>query len=244
MHEIRPPEERDAVPAGPAATAAGHRREPLSRDRIMGAAVDFIDAHCLSDLSMRRLGAELGVEAMSLYRYFPSKAALLDDVICGLMKDLTLPNSDETDWEGSVRAYARSFRDVARRHPQLYPLLATAAPRNRTMAEVIGRMLSMWQRTGVDPDRAAQAQCAVQGFITGATLWAVSRDGVDIDGPEVETRPAEGPTRADAEFEFGLEVLVAGLRQTLPRRPSAGAPVGRADGTASRDIVAEAPVTA
>jgi AcrR family transcriptional regulator len=219
MRDIPPAESRDGALAASLAPAPTLRREPLSRDRIVGAAVDFIDAHCLSDLSMRRLGAELGVEAMSLYRYFPSKAALLDHVVCGLIGDLAQPSGDETDWEGSVRAYARSFREIARRHPQLYPLLATAAPQNRTMGEVIARMLEMWRRVGVADDVAARAQCAIQGFITGATLWEVSRDEISRDRDEgiaATGSPAVAPARrAETEFEFGLDVLVAGLRETL-----------------------------
>src|SRR6476469_4949044 len=85
-------------------------RQPLSRDRIIAAATGYVDANCLDDLSMRRLGSELGVEAMSLYRYFPSKAALLDGVVCSALTDLELPQQGSGEWESDVRAYARSFR--------------------------------------------------------------------------------------------------------------------------------------
>ena len=77
-----------------AADAEGSRtrtRERLSCERIVDAAVHYIDANCLDDLSMRRLGAELGVEAMSLYRYFPSKAALLEAVVSRMLRDVCLP---------------------------------------------------------------------------------------------------------------------------------------------------------
>ncbi len=70
----------------------GQFRVPLSCTRIIDAAVRYVDDNCLDELSMRRLGSELGVEAMSLYRYFPSKAALLDAVVDRLLSDLVLPH--------------------------------------------------------------------------------------------------------------------------------------------------------
>ena len=67
---------------------------------------------------MRRLGNELGVEAMSLYRYFPSKAALLDGVACRALEPLRQPLSQTTDWREEVRTFGRSFRQIAREHPR------------------------------------------------------------------------------------------------------------------------------
>ncbi|MDQ3880801.1 MAG: TetR family transcriptional regulator, partial [Chloroflexota bacterium] len=102
--------------------SSGRAREPLSRERIVSAAARFIDRHCLADLSMRKLGSDLGVEAMSLYRYFPSKAELLDAVVEEIVADLRLPAPDD-DWRGAVREFARSFRRVGRAHPRAFPLL-------------------------------------------------------------------------------------------------------------------------
>ena len=81
----------------------------MPRDRIVDAAVAYVDHDCLESLSMRRLGAELGVEAMSLYRYFPSKAALLDAVVCRMLAEIALPapGTGGATWEADVRGYAR-----------------------------------------------------------------------------------------------------------------------------------------
>src|SRR6478752_5846368 len=130
--------EPHAWPSDEAATshADGTIRAPLSCTRIMDAALRYVDQNCLDELSMRRLGSELGVEAMSLYRYFPSKAALLDGVVCNALTDLALPAQGSGEWESDVRAYARSFRRLSREHPRLMPLLATTGPENHTLAEV------------------------------------------------------------------------------------------------------------
>ncbi|MEA2622659.1 MAG: hypothetical protein QOH61_1569 [Chloroflexota bacterium] len=178
--------------------AAPSAREPLSRDRIIEAAMCYVDANCLDDLSMRRLGGELGVEAMSLYRYFPSKAALLDSVICHALGTLDLPPArNGSDWEPQIRAYAHSFRTVAKQHPRLVPLLATMGPQNHTLAEITDRMVALWRSAGLDAPTAQRAQTALQGYITGTSLWEASAE------------------RTEADFDFGLDALIRGLRQMI-----------------------------
>jgi AcrR family transcriptional regulator len=181
-------------------------RERLSCERIIDAAVQYSDAHCLDDLSMRRLGAELGVEAMSLYRYFPSKAALLEAVVSRLLRDLCLPAPGSADWEPQVRAYARSFRTIARRHPQLIPLLAALGPRNPTLASIHEQMVPLWRSAGLEHDLASRAQCALHGYLTGSSLWDAHRSAATDNGARGHV------TVGDEEFEFGLDVLMRGLR--------------------------------
>lgn len=186
--------------AGDEPDCPGNARRPLSCDRIVGAAVEFVDANCLAQLSMRRLGADLGVEAMSLYRYFPSKASLLDAVICRVLGGLELPDETETDWERAVQAYARSYRALARQHPDLLPLLAAAPEASATATEVEARMQELWRHAGLTGDEPRQAQRAIQAYVIGASLQA----------------RAARPEEAESDFELGLESLLAGLRARLP----------------------------
>ncbi len=177
-------------------------RLPLSCDRIIDAAVRYVDHDCLGGLSMRRLGAELGVEAMSLYRYFPSKAALLDAVVCRMLADVVLPGpAGGGAWEAAVRAYARSFRAVCAAHPRLLPLLATMGLTNPTLVTIDREMVTMWRDAGFAPDIAAQAQVALQGYVTGTCLQACTGD------------------RAEGAFSLGLDALIAGLRERLAKVP-------------------------
>src|SRR4051812_41426402 len=188
--------------AGSACRASGGR-QPLSRDRIIAAATGYVDANCLDDLSMRRLGSELGVEAMSLYRYFPSKAALLDGVVCHALTDLALPSHDSRDWESDVRAYARSFRRLSREHPRLMPLLATTGPENNTLAEVTRRMIASWQAAGLDQSMAERAQAALHGYVTGMSVGGAR----SVESDEI--------------FEFGLDALICGLRRAVDQPQAA-----------------------
>jgi len=179
---------------GADACAGTTGRLPLSCDRIVVAAVRFVDNDCLDALSMRRLGAQLGVEAMSLYRYFPSKAALLDAAVCRMLSDVVLPGADAgAGWEAAVQAYARSFRAACAAHPRLLPLLATMGPANPTGQAMDRRMCDLWQEAGFDPATAWSAQTALQGYLTGSCIQGV------------------GTPSGDAAFTLGLDALVAGL---------------------------------
>jgi AcrR family transcriptional regulator len=190
----------DAPAPGAEATLPGPgARQPLSCARIVDAAVAYVDHDCLDSLSMRRLGAELGVEAMSLYRYFPSKAALLDAVVCRMLAEIALPldGTDGSAWEADVRGYARSFRAACSAHPRLLPLLATIGPTNQTLARIERRMTGLWQEAGFDGATAAHAQAALQGYLTGSCLQGI------------------GTPAGDAAFDLGLDALIDGLGDRL-----------------------------
>ena len=172
-------------------------REPLSRERILDAAVEFIDEHCLEELSMRKLGAELGVEAMALYWHVPSKSALLDAVAEHLVGELALPEAGETDWASAVRAYARSVRRLARDHPRIFPLLASLGPRNAAVRRNIGALRKLWRAAGFDEEMQFRAGWAVHGYVMGATLWEVAV-GAFVDRSQSEGEDADRRRRMRA----------------------------------------------
>src|SRR6516164_7338193 len=99
---------------GSAAHATGHRT-PLSRDRVLRAAVIRADQDGISSLSMRKLGEALGVEAMSLYNHVASKSELLDGMIDIVFSEIDLPAGDG-DWKDAMRRRAISARQVLHRH--------------------------------------------------------------------------------------------------------------------------------
>jgi AcrR family transcriptional regulator len=173
----------------------------------MDAALRYVDANCLDELSMRRLGSELGVEAMSLYRYFPSKAALLDAVAGRLLSDLVLPDPDSgNDWEARVRAYGWSFRTLTQGHPNLMPLLSTMSPGEPPLADIHGRMVGLWREAGLDAAQSERAQRALQCYLSGSSQWH---------------RTSCTGGSADADFAFGLDVFLDGFRSRLPNRAPA-----------------------
>jgi AcrR family transcriptional regulator len=126
--------------AGPAATdesesdvdsASAVPRRPLDQMRILRAGVEFIDVNGLGKLTMRRLGAHLGVEAMALYRYVPGREQLLDGVVEMVMDELyetTNVDGSSTSWQEYLQMQAHAVRTIAVKHPRIFPLVATRPP--------------------------------------------------------------------------------------------------------------------
>jgi AcrR family transcriptional regulator len=107
-------------------------RLPLDRDRIVAAAIEFIDDEGLAGLTMRRLGERLGVEAMSMYRYVPGKEDLLDAVVESLVMSMAA-DGDVLDeprdgWQDFLQRLAHGVRRVALAHPKIFPLVASRPP--------------------------------------------------------------------------------------------------------------------
>ena len=91
-------------------------RPPLTRERIVRAALELVDRSGLDALTMRRLGAALGVEAMSLYKHVPNKRAILDGIRELLIADFaaSLPIEPATRWRDDLARFARAYRSVGR----------------------------------------------------------------------------------------------------------------------------------
>jgi AcrR family transcriptional regulator len=101
----------------------------LSRQVIAQKALEMLeDGEGLSSLSMRKLGAELGVEAMSLYHYVDNKADLLEAVLTLVLSRIELPEIDPNNWEDMLRSGCRSFRDVLESSRAALELIASQPP--------------------------------------------------------------------------------------------------------------------
>jgi AcrR family transcriptional regulator len=172
-------------------------RPTLSRDRIIETAIAFVDKHGLATLSMRRLGKELGVEAMSLYRYVNGREDLLEGITDHLVAGLHLDRHDlqlkPTDgWQAYLQWLAHGVRTLARQHPNVFPLIATrhpAAPWLRPplrSLRVVEDFLSVLISRGFSDTRAVVAYRAFSSFLLGHLLLESSMLGA-------QTSPAEEP---------------------------------------------------
>ncbi|MCH5670790.1 TetR/AcrR family transcriptional regulator [Streptomyces gilvus] len=197
------------------------RGQRLSRERVVAAALALVDREGLAALSMRRLGAELGVEAMALYRHAGSKDALLDDLVEVLYLELEqrLALAEEAGdvpgvprWRSELHRIGRATYDVCLAHPGAVPLLSArmlAAPRTgRPLVVVRGhdRVLALLAEGGLDDARAAVAFRAFTGWLLGYVA--------------VELCPAsDGPDEPDPVVRLGLRHVppdeVPGLRVAL-----------------------------
>ncbi len=172
-------------------------RPALSRERIITTAVDFVDKHGLTALTMRRLGRELGVEAMSLYRYVNGREDLLEGIVDHMVRQLHLgPDGDGLvpgdGWQAYLQWLAHGVRALARAHPNVFPLIATrhpAAPWLRPplrSLRIVEEFLTTLIERGFSDTRAVAAYRAFSSFLLGHLLLEASLLGA-------QTAPAEEP---------------------------------------------------
>jgi AcrR family transcriptional regulator len=203
-------------------------RVPLTRERIVRAALDLVDEQGPDALSMRRLGAVLGVEAMSLYKHVAGKEAILDGIRALLIEDFAarLPAGPVGDWRADLAAFARAYRAVGRDHARAFPLLAQAPGRAYVVgAGVAEETIARLRAAGLDRTSATFAQRTIVRFVLGASLIDRAADAAPAPVAEEELaalaqerplvselmRSMDDPSTDDALFEFGLELLLDGI---------------------------------
>jgi AcrR family transcriptional regulator len=208
---------------------SGGRREPrLSRDVIVRAAIEHVDAHGLAALTMRSLGQRLGVEAMSIYHHVNGREDLLDAVVDQLVAEVrvdpetALGPSD--GWQAYLQVLARSVHRLAVEHPLAFPLVATRHPAAawlrpplRSVAVVEDFLLAMTSR-GLDDRAAVHVYKVFTSFLLGHLLLEVAAAGAST-GP-VEEPLDEGGSRVTdegAELDLDAYPTVLRLRPQLAR---------------------------
>lgn len=187
-----------------------YARTPLDQERILHAALELIEESGLRELTMRRLGSRLGVEAMALYRYWPSREALLegvvDAVVAELYADPDVQLLPEDGWKDYLRRLAHGVRGVALRHPQVFPLIATRPPAAPWIRPPLRSL--RWVETFLQalisrdfPDEAAvYAYRAFSSFLLGHLLLEVSARGVDIGPVEEADGDRTAQLRVDGSY--------------------------------------------
>ncbi|HWO69369.1 MAG TPA: TetR/AcrR family transcriptional regulator C-terminal domain-containing protein [Actinomycetota bacterium] len=233
----------------PSATAVGgaaRPREPLSRDRIVEAAVRIMDREGLDAVSMRRLGRELGVEAMSLYNHVEDKDDILVGILEAVLSELEVPTEGEP--LARLRRAAVNFRAVLLRHPGAIPLFAEqrrTIARERILRPVEAALAAL-REAGLSPEDAVHGYRALVGYVLGYVAQEVAgiftrpeafglppeQVAAALPASELPTLVALLPEMArcdpDEDFEFGLDLLLGGLRERAARRrPGAGIGRGR-----------------
>lgn len=215
--------------------------EPLSRERVLRAAVVLADADGVGALSMRKLGEALGVEAMSLYHHVANKEDILDGIVDLVVSEIDIPE-DGVDWRAGLRRRALATYAVLLRHPWASTLIESRSnpipARTRSCDATIGLLRS----AGFSLRQACQAFLTLDSYIYGFTLQEVSWPFEREELPQVlahleqKISAAEYPHVADMmrfvleeraaesssttreagytpEFVFGLDLILDGLER-------------------------------
>jgi AcrR family transcriptional regulator len=210
-------------------------RLPLTRDLVLQTALKLADQGGLASLSMRKLGQELGVEAMALYYHFANKDEVLDGIVDLVFAEIDLPVAG-APWKPAMRRRAMSVRDVLARHRWAIGMMESRqnpGPANlRHHDAVIGNL----RAAGFDMAMVAHAYSLVDAYVYG---FALTKMNLPFEGGAEVAAVATtmlAPFAADeypnlvafitehallpgydfaAEFEYGLDVLLDGIERTL-----------------------------
>jgi AcrR family transcriptional regulator len=218
----------------PATTRSSTKpRERLTRDRVIDAALRIMDAEGVEAVTMRRVAREVGVEAMSLYNHVTDKEDLLDGICGRVMADFRFPD-EEGDWVTTTRHGASEWRRMLKSHPNV---LALFAERQKPMTDLDALMpmefaLRTIGRAGMTEREAVQVFNVMGGYIMGFVMMESGRmfgGGTmekDTPSPDQLTHvlaagqlpcvaaalPHLASCDPDEQFEFGLDLLLAGLQ--------------------------------
>jgi AcrR family transcriptional regulator len=208
-------------------------RIPLTRERVFQAAVVLADERGIESLTMRALGEELGVEAMSLYHYVANKGELLDGMVDVVFSEIELPTTD-VDWKTAMRRRAISTRESLARHRWAVGLLESSTSPGPANFRLHNAVLGCLRGAGFSVENAVHAYSVQDAYIYG---FALQEKTLPVDAPGELAEAAESMRRqfsaheyphiaetitehvtksgydfAD-EFEFGLDLILDGLER-------------------------------
>ena len=211
-------------------------RAPLTRELVLRTALAMADADGIESLSMRQLGGRLGVEAMSLYNHVANKDDILDGILELVVEEIAVPGPD-APWRTAMRDRAVSARNAFSRHPWAAALMDSRAQSGPGRLRYFDAIVGSLTGAGFSLDIAGRAFSVLDCYIYG---FARQRLGmVSGDEPKAEARAEalkesvpedayphltrmiawtmENGYDEDADFVFGLNLILDGLEDILER---------------------------
>jgi len=222
------------------------RRPGYSRAQVTATAVELADSDGLEALTMRRIAAELGTGAMSLYRYVPKRDDLFDLMVDAALAEVVLPAKPAGDWRADLALVARQFRVVGLKHPWLVALITTRPTLGPELLRVYEFSLGALDGLGLEIDELISLTGMLNDYVYGAIrteigwLESARRTGLDAEqwrseylGPYVQqvietgNHPLFNRTVLESKlshlppeerFEYGLDRVLNGIAASLPKR--------------------------
>jgi AcrR family transcriptional regulator len=212
-----------------ARTTTRHR-EPVSRERVLRAAVRLADEGGLESVSMRKLGQVLRVEAMSLYKHVANKDDILDGIADLVVGDFEVPVID-ADWKTALRRSAISAHQVLLDHPWASSLIESRLSAGPATLRYLDAKIGVLSTAGFTMAMAVRAIMTLDSYTYGFVLQEQAWSFDVEDAPELAAAFARGlpagqhpnlaamaemaatPGGVPADFEFGLDLILGGLEQ-------------------------------
>jgi AcrR family transcriptional regulator len=227
------PRKAGAAPERPPSSEKRRRgKPPLDRERIELTALDLIEKDGLAEFSMRKLGAALGVEAMSLYHHFPSKAHLFDALLDRLVVGVVGVGDASRPWRERMRRSCLEYRTLGHRYPEFARFMIVHRMNTRAGLAWLESVTRVFVDAGFDIETAARAFRSVGYFLMGAMLdetTGYARGPTAADPVPASEQAEIAPTVArmgpyfqrehwDATFLAGLDLLLDGFERQLAAR--------------------------
>ena len=212
------------------------KRVPLSRDRVLRAAVAIADAAGIGALTMRSLAQELGVKPMALYYHVANKEEILDGIVDLVFSEIELPAAN-ADWRAEIVRRANSARQVLRRHPWAIGLMESRKTPGPATLQHHDATIGTLRAGGFSVEMTAHAYALLDSYIYGFALQEASlpfegpEDVAEVAEPMLQQFPAQAyPHFVEMateyilkpgydfgnEFHFGLDVILDALASSLP----------------------------
>lgn len=208
------------------------RGQPLTRERILAEALAVVDREGIGELSMRKLGARLGINGVSLYHHFASKTEILDGVVALVMAEVDLAPG-VADWTERLRRIHRSQRAALVAHPNLLPVIAMRPFNTEEAVRVCDAVLETLLGAGFGEADALYGFQTLRSYVVGHALSETV--GLLADPPTWENRermtvvefgqhgftnvlrvvPVAATADDSASFEAGLDSILVGLEARL-----------------------------
>ena len=175
---------------------ARRRRDPISRDAIVTAAIQLLDREGLAALSMRKLADELGAGAASLYWHVGSKDGLLDLVMDEVIGEGKVPDPDPARWQEQLKQVARDQRAASLRHPWIVRVSIGRIPMGPNALRYSERILAILRAGGLPPRLAVQGYLLLIATVNGFTIDETGVD--DVPDPAANVPPTDPDSRQQA----------------------------------------------
>ena len=200
-------------------------RPAIASERIVGAALELVDAEGADALSMRALAQRLDSGTATLYRHFANRAQLVAQVVDRVFGEVDLDTQPaDQSWQDSCKAIAHAMYAALGRHPGIAQLLREQTPFGPNAMMLRERSLAVFLDNGFTPDVAARSYATISRFVLGFAIQLSgepdshsAQDAAVFQGLDLSKFPATlaaagaMPVALDDEFAFGLELIVKGL---------------------------------